>query len=156
MTKAYKTYGRVLVIGKRRGYISAGYLAHGPVTAWWHRNANVRALVPHMYKTHAITLAYKTTMKGYGHKYLQSHWPQVTTYHLARFGHGGVPLLYITADGCALCATCATEQATHRGLNHWPRIVGVDTYYEGPDTYCDHCGATIESAYGDPDAEPID
>jgi len=34
------------------------------------------------------------------------------------------------------------------------RLFAADIFWEGAPEQCSHCNATIESAYGDPDAEP--
>lgn len=64
---------------------------------------------------------------------------------------GGYPVIYI-AGGCdVLCAACArAEVIDNRGT------VATDIYEEGPVEYCASCNREIESAYGDPDAEPED
>jgi len=67
---------------------------------------------------------------------------------------GGYPLLYTTADGSLLCPACANSDGQEDDPDdpQW-HIVAQDVIWEGPPTYCDHCSAEIESAYGDPDAE---
>lgn len=68
---------------------------------------------------------------------------------------GGYPIYYQCADGGLLCSHCA---CTHIKLTSDPqaaadwRIAAADINYEDPDLRCDHCDATIESAY----CEPVD
>ena len=147
-----------VVIGKRYHTLRPGYLPHGPVTTFWRRNAAWSTVAPNLVKTsYNQTFSRKDVMRVPGKKYRESHWPQVNTYQLAKFsGYGGYPLTYITRDNCVLCAKCATEQATRRDRDHWPRIVGVDVYYEGPAIACEGCGVDIESAYGDPNADELE
>lgn len=61
---------------------------------------------------------------------------------------GGYTIIYYTSDGDPLCADCAWNacQADEP-------MAGRDTYDEGPTIYCTDCGATLQSSYGDPDAE---
>lgn len=68
---------------------------------------------------------------------------------------GVYPLYYLTQDGGILCPACANRQngseaSTEPGDPQW-FIVRQDVYWEGPPLDCDHCGAKIESAYGDPE-----
>lgn len=77
---------------------------------------------------------------------------------------GGYPVTYLTADGETLCPACANgengaepfDATDGRDLlieeRQWA-IVAADVYWEGPPLTCAHCGAPIESAYGDPEAE---
>lgn len=70
---------------------------------------------------------------------------------------GGYPLVYYTLDCCPLCPACANgENGSDASEDHedsqW-HIVGVDVHWEGEPITCEHCGAQVESAYGDPDAE---
>ena len=154
--EGYKVHGQVLIphgVGPRKAYLlRPGYLKT-PVTTLWHKNANVPALLPYLVKTkyNETHFTWKETFRGENQKYRKSIWPMVATYQF--IGHsslGGYPLLYITADSGTLCAKCATEQATRHDID-WPKIIGVDAYYEGPPVDCDNCNASIESAYGDPD-----
>jgi hypothetical protein len=55
---------------------------------------------------------------------------------------GGYPLLFLTAGSDVLCSTCA--QADREAVDC------AVPFYEGPAEYCNECGHTIESAYGDP------
>lgn len=66
---------------------------------------------------------------------------------------GGYPCYYITADGAALCPTCAEkeqelirESIAAKSDDGW-RVVGKDVNWEDSYLYCDHCNAHIESAY---------
>lgn len=54
---------------------------------------------------------------------------------------GSYPILYIDAQGCALCPACALE-SEKRGE---PMQAGGVNY--GSHTYCDECGDDIEAAY---------
>ncbi|HEX7120613.1 MAG TPA: hypothetical protein VF212_17605 [Longimicrobiales bacterium] len=70
---------------------------------------------------------------------------------------GGYPVVYLTKDGGVLCPDCA-NMAEREGLSgdpHDPQwhIVAYAIHFEGSRHYCDHCGAEIESAYGDPDGD---
>ena len=152
MTTAYRVNGRVMIRKGRAHILRPGFLASGPVTTFWRKNADIRAITPHVLKTSYIqSYVRKDVMKPDGAKYRQLHWPQVATYKLGKYGDGGYPLFYVTADCDTLCADCATEQATHRHLD-WPRIVAVDANYEDPDLYCGHCSVRIEAAYVDNEA----
>ena len=75
---------------------------------------------------------------------------------------GGYPILYVTSDGDVLCPECAnggngslarTENDPDDCPNDGWHIVGCDVHWEGPSEVCCHCGAEIESAYGDPDSD---
>ena len=68
---------------------------------------------------------------------------------------GGYPIIYVADDGGVLCAACVNyEDSIHfDGDGDGWRIDAADVHWEGPDTYCDHCGTAIPSAYGDPDDE---
>lgn len=155
----YKVHGRVLVpngTGPRKAYLlRAGYLAQ-PVTAWFHRNARVSAILPHILKTsYDQGFVRKTVFRKPGTPWRTLVWPACSTYTLAAFGDGGTPLVYLTKHNDCLCADCATLQATRRdgsGGNGY-RIVDVQPYYEGPAYPCSGCSAQIESAYGDPNEE---
>ena len=61
-----------------------------------------------------------------------------------------------------LCPDCVNKEIAEidqaRTDSHYGRssgwfVDGVDIHYEGPPKICDHCGAEIESAYGDPEEE---
>lgn len=58
---------------------------------------------------------------------------------------GAYPIWYFDADCEVYCAKCAD-------LPH-VRITHADVAWEGPDEVCAECGAELETAYGDPDAE---
>lgn len=85
---------------------------------------------------------------------------------------GGYPLFYLFADGGCICPECANENielidAETRDLNAGrafnPRgrtdrrggwaLDAVDTNWEDDSLTCDHCGESIESAYGEPDTD---
>lgn len=68
---------------------------------------------------------------------------------------GGYPIYYLTADCGVLCPACANGPDAVRtclcpGDKQWCLIAHA-VHYEGPPLPCDHCGALIESAYGDPE-----
>lgn len=74
---------------------------------------------------------------------------------------GGYPIVYIASDGEPFCPDCANDE----GFRLEPNIPGEDDrdgfllvgyaiHWEGPPEICGHCGAEIESVYGDPD-EPV-
>ena len=73
---------------------------------------------------------------------------------------GGYPVYSMTADGGILCGgpECANgpeskaAEAECPDDNQW-LVVAVDIHWEGEPLICDHCGAAIESAYGDPEAD---
>ena len=72
---------------------------------------------------------------------------------------GGYPLILFMQDSEALCPDCTktnykyiSESTRHFARDGW-QAAGIDIYYEGPSLACCHCGAEIESAYGDPEAE---
>ena len=68
---------------------------------------------------------------------------------------GGYPLALITADGGCLCADCARKEwkficaESFENTNCGFRVSGVGINWENDELYCDHCGAKIESAYGE-------
>ncbi len=71
---------------------------------------------------------------------------------------GCYPCMYQTADGEVLCPDCAngkngSEALTADAFDRQWHIVGGDVFWEGPAETCAHCGASIESAYGDPGPE---
>lgn len=74
---------------------------------------------------------------------------------------GGYPIFYLFADGGICCPDCAngkngSDASADTDDPQW-KLVASDIHYEGEPLVCDHCGAQIESAYGDPDAdEPAD
>lgn len=69
---------------------------------------------------------------------------------------GCYPLIYFTRDASSLCPACANgENGSEASENHEDKqwdLTSAEVYWEGPPIQCDHCGAGIESAYGDPDA----
>lgn len=69
---------------------------------------------------------------------------------------GGYHILYRTADGGLLCATCVNSDEARQTDEDYPdddqwRVVGAFVNWEGPPVCCDHCGDEICSEYGDPD-----
>ena len=67
---------------------------------------------------------------------------------------GGYPLIYMCADGDVLCPACANGENGSEAseLPDTPRdwrLIDVDVHWEGPPEQCAHCGAQIESAYGE-------
>lgn len=60
---------------------------------------------------------------------------------------GGYPMHYMTGEGWILCPKCANEPRTS------DVAIAGDVYWEGPTLTCEDCGADIESAYGDPEAD---
>lgn len=71
---------------------------------------------------------------------------------------GGYPIVYTCADGGCLCPACANRENGSEASEDkdapadW-RLIAADIHYEGEPITCDHCGAEIESAYGDPNKE---
>lgn len=71
---------------------------------------------------------------------------------------GGYPKYLTTSDGGALCWGCcraeygliAADLRSGNTRSGW-HPAGVDINWEDTTLYCDHCGACIESAYGDAD-----
>lgn len=71
---------------------------------------------------------------------------------------GGYPITYLLADGGVLCPACAngdngSEATEDPGADKEWRLAASDVHWEGPASTCECCGAELESAYGDPDAE---
>jgi hypothetical protein len=76
---------------------------------------------------------------------------------------GGYPIAYLAADGGTICPDCANgrngslayearlDPERAQSLDHDWMLVDQYIHWEGPPEYCVHCGACIESAYGDPD-----
>ena len=62
---------------------------------------------------------------------------------------GAYPLRYLTRDGLDLCAACASVPDEETS----DPAIAADAHLEGPPLTCEDCGAQIESAYGDPDAD---
>ena len=63
---------------------------------------------------------------------------------------GGYPIIYLTKRDSILCAECASDDEA----NEDDPVAAADVYWEGAPMSCDACNAEIESAYGDPEAEP--
>lgn len=69
---------------------------------------------------------------------------------------GGYPLVYIVDDGETLCPACVNDPSTpvhESGIQDGWRLEGLQVHWEGPPEICAHCGATVESAYGNSDQE---
>lgn len=68
---------------------------------------------------------------------------------------GGYPLAAITADGGCLCSDCTRKEwrliaaESFENTNCGFRIAGIGVNWENTDLHCDHCGAQIQSAYGE-------
>ncbi len=62
---------------------------------------------------------------------------------------GSYPLFYLTADYAVLCPKCANEEASENHEEKQWKLVEFDVHWEGAPLGCEHCGALIESAYGD-------
>ena len=72
---------------------------------------------------------------------------------------GAYPMAYYTRDGLTICPKCANDPDTS------DPVVAGEVIWEGPETPCEDgssCGSmvdglwvagTVETAYGDPDAE---
>jgi hypothetical protein len=70
---------------------------------------------------------------------------------------GGYPVIYYCEDGAVLCVGCANGEngslaSEEQDDRQW-HLIGADVFWEGAPETCEHCGASIESAYGDPKAE---
>lgn len=72
---------------------------------------------------------------------------------------GGYPVYLHMADGAMLCPDCAkseyrqiSDSTRNRFSDGW-QADGLAVYWEGPAECCAHCSKTLESAYGDPEAE---
>ena len=70
---------------------------------------------------------------------------------------GGYPLLYVTHDGCVLCADCAKADAdafyADDSFDDGADLeMSVGPNWEDPSLYCDECSERIESAYAEDDA----
>ncbi len=72
---------------------------------------------------------------------------------------GGYPVYYLFADNEVCCADCAngenrsiarTDPSDCPDDKQWT-IVASEINYEDNNLYCSHCGAKIDSAYGDHD-----
>jgi hypothetical protein len=71
---------------------------------------------------------------------------------------GGYPIYYLMRDDdmphdapYVVCPTCANAPRTPEC-----NPVASEAHYEGPPLECEECNGQIESAYGDPDAEPTE
>lgn len=64
---------------------------------------------------------------------------------------GGYPIYYLDGHNSLLCPDCANKCLADEVEKFRP--VACDVHYEGANLTCDDCGAEIESAYGDPEAE---
>jgi hypothetical protein len=68
---------------------------------------------------------------------------------------GGYPLHIVMGDGGCLCCDCAKQKfrqiarSTIQGQRDGWNVAGVMINWEDVDLSCDHCGRTIESAYGE-------
>lgn len=110
-------------------------------------------------KAHPTTAAVEHYRYSSDHAGLPGKFPQYSSF-------GCYTILYHTADGGELCAACVNgENGSEVGSDdvvyddgtsdpQWT-VVAAGTYDEGPTIQCDHCGADIESSYGDPDAPEI-
>lgn len=70
---------------------------------------------------------------------------------------GGYPIAYLFADGETCCPACAnggngSDASTNPDTEPQWRIISADVHWEGSPLNCSHCGADIESAYGEPKA----
>lgn len=75
---------------------------------------------------------------------------------------GGYPLYFITRDGAALSFAAVREQFKsvcydflEDASTGW-RVEAVEVNWEDFDLRCDHTGARIDSAHGEPDEEDAD
>ena len=88
----------------------------------------------------------------------RAHVAELNAFIRLRNGHGDYPGMAVTDDGAMLCRACCTSElelvyrSTRDGLRDGWQVVGIQTLWEGPDVYCDHCNKPTETAYGDPDA----
>jgi hypothetical protein len=73
---------------------------------------------------------------------------------------GGYPLFVVTSDGAALCFACVRKEWRQVCEAHivpgyrrsgW-FCEGIDTNWEDPALWCDHCSQRIESAYAEDEA----
>lgn len=71
---------------------------------------------------------------------------------------GGYPMHLITHDAACLCMDCARKEwriichSTMHGMRDGWEIVAVNINWEDDRLLCDHCGQSIESAYGEESA----
>lgn len=77
---------------------------------------------------------------------------------------GRYPLFLVTLDGAAICFDCMAKERARfisqaRAARWAPQRfhdggftpAGIETNWEKPELYCDHCSARIESAYAEPE-----
>ena len=64
---------------------------------------------------------------------------------------GGYPIVYMAKDNGILCPKCANEYTPGRDNPEQLEPVAYFVYYEGPTEQCEHCNASIDSAYGVPE-----
>ena len=68
---------------------------------------------------------------------------------------GGYPMFAITNDSACLCHQCCLDnykqirQAQNDSDNTGWYVEAVDVNWQDPFLICDHCGESIESAYGE-------
>jgi hypothetical protein len=68
---------------------------------------------------------------------------------------GGYPMYLIAHDAACLCMDCARKEwriichSTLHGMRDGWAISAVDINWEDESLTCDHCGQSIESAYGE-------
>jgi hypothetical protein len=97
-------------------------------------------------------LSVYTFMVSYSENRTEKKLPQFSSV-------GAYTICYYTNGGSTLCAKCATETIIEwhddpEGTYDPPTM--YDTYDEGPTIQCDGCSDSIESSYGDPDADKLD
>jgi len=64
---------------------------------------------------------------------------------------GGYPLVLAMSDGGSLCPDCVVKERdliTEADPGSGWHAEGAYIHWEGPPEICDHCGASVESAYG--------
>ena len=65
---------------------------------------------------------------------------------------GGYPRYAVMNDGVAICKNCASDNreaiGTTTGSDGW-FVAGLEVNWEDSGLTCDHCGESIESAYGE-------
>ncbi len=73
---------------------------------------------------------------------------------------GGYPRLLVMSDGECLCHICArgnyrliSAATRHPRSDRGWEVAAVDIHWEGAPESCTHCGAQIDSAYGEPDQD---
>lgn len=65
-------------------------------------------------------------------------------YPLRSYGHGGMPLVYLTPTDQPLCPHCANDPNSERGP-----AVYVGAHESGDPIVCDECGDEIASYYSE-------